>query len=137
MGSVSTAAPHPEEHRVAMRLEGSATCLVVAHPSRRALRALLRVRWPLRRGPRSAGRFAVNRVDMDVGAVDEREGALLSDERQEHIGAAQHDRLGTALLAETATGREERAALLVGDAAAFRHPAIGGVDPLALPPFSR
>src|SRR6266550_9355666 len=28
-----------------MRLEGWATCLVVAHPSRRTLRALLRVRW--------------------------------------------------------------------------------------------
>src|SRR5713226_8899987 len=43
--SASTASPHPEEHRGAVRLEGWATCLVVAHPSRRALRALLRVRW--------------------------------------------------------------------------------------------
>src|ERR1700704_5804911 len=39
-----TPPPHPEEHREAMRLEGGATCLVVADPSRRALRALLRVR---------------------------------------------------------------------------------------------
>jgi hypothetical protein len=43
--SVSTESPHPEEHRVAMRLEGWATSLLAAHPSRRALRALLRVRW--------------------------------------------------------------------------------------------
>src|SRR5580704_875727 len=36
--------PHPEEHRAAMRLEGWATCLAVADPSRRGLRPLLRVR---------------------------------------------------------------------------------------------
>src|ERR1700730_17484781 len=38
VGSVSTDSPHPEEHRGAVRLEGPT-------PSRRALRALLRVRW--------------------------------------------------------------------------------------------
>ena len=37
--------PHPEEHRAAVRLEGWATAKSVADPSRRALRALLRVRW--------------------------------------------------------------------------------------------
>jgi hypothetical protein len=72
---------------------------------------------------------------MDVGAIDEREGALLSDEGQEHVGAAQHDRLGAALLAKTATGREERAALRVGDPADFRHRDIGGVDLVALSAF--
>src|SRR5277367_4660044 len=39
-----TTTPHPEKHRVAMRLEGWATCLVATHPSRRGLRPLLRVR---------------------------------------------------------------------------------------------
>src|SRR6266481_7750635 len=39
-----------------MRLEGWATCLVVAHPSRRALRALLRVRRFCRNGTRFSNR---------------------------------------------------------------------------------
>src|SRR5712691_5066079 len=37
--------PHPEEHRAAMRLEGWQYARCSFHPSRRALRALLRVRW--------------------------------------------------------------------------------------------
>ncbi|MEA2811303.1 MAG: hypothetical protein QOJ17_5444 [Rhodospirillaceae bacterium] len=65
---------------------------------------------------------------MDVGAVDEREGALLPGERQEQVGAAQHDRLGAALAAQVPADVEERAALLVGDTAHGRHLAIGGVD---------
>src|SRR5438094_7695254 len=46
--------PHPEEHREAMRLEGWPEC--TAHPSRRALRALLRMRPPHR--PKASSRRA-------------------------------------------------------------------------------
>src|SRR5262249_39145242 len=42
--SIAAHLPHPEEHRVAMRLEGWAIKWCVFHPSRRARRALLRVR---------------------------------------------------------------------------------------------
>src|SRR6266851_4990735 len=53
--------PHPEEHRAAMRLEGWATCLVVAHPSRRPLRGLLRVRWFCGSGTRLARNLLIRR----------------------------------------------------------------------------
>ena len=52
--SDSTEPPHPEEHRVAMRLEGWATCLVVAHLSAGVPRAI-ETRQSAEFTPRDAG----------------------------------------------------------------------------------
>ena len=82
-------------------------------------------------------RLPVDRVDMDVGAVDHGKAAVVAGEGQEQVGAAQHDRLGAALAAEPAAGLEEGLALLVGDPADARHVAVALLDALEFVAFGR
>src|SRR5882672_11832108 len=86
----------------------------------------------LRWGGSLCRRLLINRLDMDVGAVDQREAAIVTDESQEQVGAAQHDGLRAALADESPAGLEEGLALLVIDVADARHVAVALLDALEL-----
>src|SRR6185436_15217777 len=61
---------------------------------------------------RSRRRFGEDRVDMNIGAIDQWEGWVAAREGQEEIGTAQHDRFYAVVANElTARGQEDLALL--------------------------
>src|SRR5262249_41173814 len=61
-----------------------------------------------------ADRHPMQRLDMDLGAVDDREPAVLAGEGEEQVGAAEKHGLGALIPAQLLPGREEDASLLLG-----------------------
>jgi len=72
----------------------------------------------MRKGP------LIDRLDMDVGAVEHGKSTLLPLKGEEQVRAAKQNNFGALVSAEAIPGGEEYVALRVVDAAGNRHIAI-------------
>jgi hypothetical protein len=66
-------------------------------------------------------RSPIDRLDVDLGAIEDRKAALAALKRQEKVGAAEQNHLRTLLPAERLTGADEYPSLRIRDAANARH----------------
>ena len=90
-------------------------------------RAALRAHAPSRPRHRALGvreRALIDRLDMDVGAVEHGKSAFLALEGEEQIRAAEQDNFGTLVPAKAFTGGEEDTPLRIVDAAGDSHFAV-------------
>jgi len=76
---------------------------------------------------RLCARTLVERINVNVSAVDHRKSAVAVRKGQKQISAPEQHRLGALLLAKTPADREEHVSLRLRDAASKRHLDVVGV----------